>query len=154
MNDFYLKVYEIVKKIPKGKVCTYGDIAAYIGTKGSARTVGYAMNHAHTAPFYVPAHRVVNRNGMLTGKHHFENSTMMQELLESEGIQIKAGIHPIIENKIHFAMNACFVQSIRKPVPFNLCLYQRAIMVAISNLEWLQVKHIRCIVITPLLFNV
>jgi len=154
MNDFYLKVYEIVKKIPKGKVCTYGDIAAYIGTKGSARTVGYAMNHAHTAPFYVPAHRVVNRNGMLTGKHHFENSTMMQELLESEGIQIKNDIIQKFETKRWYPSNACFVQSIRKPVPFNLCLYQRAIMVAISNLEWLQVKHIRCIVITPLLFNV
>ena len=105
MNDFYLKVYEIVKKIPKGKVCTYGDIAAYIGTKGSARTVGYAMNHAHTAPFYVPAHRVVNRNGMLTGKHHFENSTMMQELLESEGIQIKNDIIQKFETKRWYPSN-------------------------------------------------
>ncbi len=88
MNDIYLKVYTIVQKIPFGKVCTYGDIAEYIGTKGSARTVGYAMNNAVSAPFYVPAHRVVNRNGLLTGKHHFGSPTRMQELLESEGIQI------------------------------------------------------------------
>lgn len=88
MNDFYLKVYAVVQKIPLGKVCTYGDIAEYIGTKGSARTVGYAMNKAASAPFYVPAHRVVNRNGILTGKHHFGSPTHMQELLESEGIQI------------------------------------------------------------------
>lgn len=88
MNDFYAKVYAVVKKIPRGKVCTYGDIAEFLGTKGSARTVGYAMNHAHSALFYVPAHRVVNRNGLLTGKHHFESPTMMQELLESEGIVV------------------------------------------------------------------
>ena len=88
MNDFYSKVYAIVRKIPKGRVCTYGDIAAYIGTKGSARTVGYAMNNAHSISPFVPAHRVVNRNGLLTGKHHFGSATMMQELLENEGIKI------------------------------------------------------------------
>ena len=88
MNDFYSKVYAIVRKIPKGRVCTYGDIAAHIGTKGSARTVGYAMNNAHSISPFVPAHRVVNRNGLLTGKHHFGSATMMQELLENEGIKI------------------------------------------------------------------
>lgn len=88
MNDFYSKVYAIVRKIPKGRVCTYGDIAAYIGTKGSARTVGYAMNNAHSISPFMPAHRVVNRNGLLTGKHHFGSATMMQELLENEGIKI------------------------------------------------------------------
>ena len=88
MNDFYTKVYAVVRKIPKGKVCTYGDIAEYIGTKGSARTVGYAMNNAHSISPFVPAHRVVNRNGLLSGKHHFGSATMMQELLENEGIKI------------------------------------------------------------------
>lgn len=88
MNDFYEKVYALVRKIPKGKVCTYGDIATHLGTKGSARTVGYAMNNAHNTNKYVPAHRVVNRNGLLTGKHHFGSPTLMQELLENEGIEI------------------------------------------------------------------
>lgn len=88
MNDFYEKVYAIVRKIPKGKVVSYGDIAEFIGTRGSARTVGYAMNNAHNVSPTVPAHRVVNRNGLLTGKHHFEFPTLMQELLESEGIEI------------------------------------------------------------------
>ena len=88
MNDFYEKVYAIVRKIPKGKVVSYGDIAEFIGTRGSARTVGYAMNNAHNVSPSVPAHRVVNRNGLLTGKHHFEFPTLMQELLESEGIEI------------------------------------------------------------------
>ena len=86
MNDFYEKVYAVVRKIPKGKVVSYGDIAEFIGTRGSARTVGYAMNNAHNVSPSVPAHRVVNRNGLLTGKHHFEFPTLMQELLESEGI--------------------------------------------------------------------
>jgi len=88
MNDFYLKVYTIVRKIPRGKVLSYGDIAAMIGTKSAARTVGYAMNNAHHVSPAVPAHRVVNRNGLLTGKHHFGTETMMQQLLENEGIKI------------------------------------------------------------------
>lgn len=88
MNDFYKRVYEVVRKIPKGRVTSYGDIAEYIGTKGSARTVGYAMNNAHTVFPAVPAHRVVNRNGLLTGKHHFGSPTMMQQLLENEGVKI------------------------------------------------------------------
>lgn len=88
MNDFYKKVYALVRKIPKGKVSTYGDIAEYLGTKGAARLVGYAMNNAHTVSPFVPAHRVVNRIGLLTGKHHFGAPTLMQELLESEGIKV------------------------------------------------------------------
>lgn len=88
MDDFYAKVYAVVRKIPKGRVISYGDIAEYIGTKGSARTVGYAMNNAHTISPPVPAHRVVNRNGLLTGKHHFGSPVMMQQLLENEGIVV------------------------------------------------------------------
>ena len=88
MTDFYKQVYALVRKIPRGKVVSYGDIAAYIGTKGSARTVGYAMNHAHSIFPPIPAHRVVNRNGLLTGKHHFGTPTMMQQLLENEGLKI------------------------------------------------------------------
>jgi len=88
MSDFYKEVYALVRKIPKGKVTSYGDIAEYLGTKGSARTVGYAMNNAHHVSPSVPAHRVVNRNGLLTGKHHFGTPTMMQQLLENEGIII------------------------------------------------------------------
>jgi methylated-DNA-protein-cysteine methyltransferase-like protein len=88
MNDFYKRVYALVRKIPKGRVASYGDIAEYLGTKGSARTVGYAMNNAHSISPPIPAHRVVNRNGLLTGKHHFGSPTMMQQLLENEGIVV------------------------------------------------------------------
>ena len=88
MSDFYEKVYALVRKIPKGRVMSYGDIAEYLGTKGSARTVGYAMNNAHNTSPSVPAHRVVNRNGLLTGKHHFGSPTMMQQLLENEGVVV------------------------------------------------------------------
>lgn len=83
------KVYALVRKIPKGKVCTYGIIADTIGTRTTSRMVGWAMNASHTATPKVPAHRVVNRNGVLTGKHHFATPTLMQELLEAEGIKIK-----------------------------------------------------------------
>ena len=88
MNDFYQRVYDVVRKIPKGRVASYGDIAEYLGTKSSARTVGYAMNNAHSVSPPIPAHRVVNRNGLLTGKHHFGSPTMMQQLLENEGVKI------------------------------------------------------------------
>jgi methylated-DNA-protein-cysteine methyltransferase-like protein len=83
------KVYQIVRKIPKGKVTNYGSVADCIGSRLTSRMVGWAMNKAHHAQPKVPAHRVVNRNGLLTGKHHFESPTMMQELLEAEGIKIK-----------------------------------------------------------------
>lgn len=86
--SFYEKVYELVRQIPEGKVCTYGIIAKTLGAAKSARMVGWAMNAAHNIPD-VPAHRVVNRNGMLTGKHHFMGTNLMQQLLENEGIKIK-----------------------------------------------------------------
>ena len=88
MDDFFSKVYEVVRKIPPGRVTSYGAIAAFLGTPGSARMVGWAMNASHTCPDYVPAHRVVNRNGLLTGKHHFGSSAAMEDLLESEGIKV------------------------------------------------------------------
>ena len=91
-ESFFNKVYTIVKKIPHGKVTTYGLIARHLGTSKSARIVGYAMNSSHKFS-NIPAHRVVNRNGLLTGRHHFFGSSLMQELLENEGIII-------IDNKI------------------------------------------------------
>ena len=81
-------VYEVAKLIPKGRVTSYGAIAAYLGLKSGARMVGWAMNGAHTIK-NVPAHRVLNRNGLLTGKMHFETPTRMQELLQKEGIKVK-----------------------------------------------------------------
>ena len=84
---FYDKVYEVVRQIPYGKVTSYGAIANVLGAKRSARLVGYAMDNAHDKN--VPAHRVVNRNGLLTGKHHFQGTHLMQQLLESEGVIVK-----------------------------------------------------------------
>ena len=81
-------VYQIVRLIPPGKVTTYGSIAACLGLKSGARMVGYAMNSAHDIPD-LPAHRVVNRVGLLTGKHHFETPGRMQQLLEAEGLKIE-----------------------------------------------------------------
>lgn len=90
-NDyaFFQDVYEVVRQIPKGRVTTYGAIAAYLGTKSAARMVGWAMNASHRVHPPVPAQRVVNRNGMLSGKHHFETPTRMQELLESDGVSVE-----------------------------------------------------------------
>ncbi|TWP31292.1 MGMT family protein [Apibacter muscae] len=87
MKEFYEKVYKIVSKIPYGKVTTYGLIGEYIGVKSSARMVGYAMSHSHQ--LNIPAHRVVNRKGLLTGKHHFATPSLMKELLENEGLEIE-----------------------------------------------------------------
>jgi methylated-DNA-protein-cysteine methyltransferase-like protein len=87
-SDFYQKVYAVVRQIPYGKVTTYGAIAKHIGAAKSARTVGYAMNVSHSLED-VPAHRVVNRNGVLTGKHHFSGLNAMQQLLEEEGVKVK-----------------------------------------------------------------
>lgn len=84
--SFFEKVYEIVAQIPFGRVTSYGAIAKYLGASRSARIVGYAMNNSHDKD--VPAHRVVNRNGLLTGKHHFEGINLMQQLLENEGIKV------------------------------------------------------------------
>lgn len=87
--SFFADVYDVVRQIPKGKVTSYGAIAAYLGTKLSARMVGWAMNAAHTAKPKVPAQRVVNRNGMLTGKHHFASPTAMEALLKKDGVSVK-----------------------------------------------------------------
>lgn len=87
-SDFFRRVYVVVKQIPVGRVTSYGAIARYLGTPKSSRTVGYAMNASHNDPD-IPAQRVVNRNGMLTGKHHFPGTNLMQQLLESEGVKIK-----------------------------------------------------------------
>ena len=87
-STFFNDVYEVVRLIPKGKVTTYGSIARYLGSGKSARVVGYAMNASFTIIPKVPAQRVVNRIGLLTGKHHFATPTMMQELLEKEGLEI------------------------------------------------------------------
>ena len=88
MNElFNQQVFEIIKLIPEGRVTNYGAIAKAIGSGRSARMVGWAMNAAHNLED-VPAHRVVNRNGLLTGKHHFEGTNLMQQLLESEGVKV------------------------------------------------------------------
>lgn len=88
-SDFFDQVYQVVRLIPPGRVTSYGAIAAYLGSKGSSRLVGYAMNAAHGQQPPVPAQRVVNRNGLLTGKHHFAYPNHMQELLEAEGVAVK-----------------------------------------------------------------
>ncbi len=92
-ENFFEKVYEVVRLIPYGKVTTYGSIAKYLGAARSARMVGWAMNNSHNLSKEVPAHRVVNRKGLLTGKHHFGGTNLMQQLLENEGIIV-------IENQI------------------------------------------------------
>lgn len=86
--SFYEQVYQVVALIPKGRVTSYGAIAHYLGAKSASRMVGYAMHDAVKADPPIPAHRVVNRNGLLTGKFHFSSPTQMQELLESEGIKV------------------------------------------------------------------
>lgn len=87
-DNFFERVYEVVRKIPYGKVTSYGAIAKYLGAARSARMVGWAMNTSH-GDETIPAHRVVNRKGLLTGKHHFSGINLMQQLLENEGIIIK-----------------------------------------------------------------
>lgn len=90
-DNFFEKVYEVARLIPYGRVTSYGAIATYLGTARSARMVGWAMNNS--AGKEVPAHRVVNRVGLLTGKHHFQGTNLMQQLLESEGVEV-------IDNKV------------------------------------------------------
>jgi methylated-DNA-protein-cysteine methyltransferase-like protein len=92
--DLYEAVYEIVRAIPEGRLTSYGAIAAALGVRSGARMVGYAMNLSHTAQPKVPAHRVLNRNGQLTGKHHFDTPDAMQKLLEAEGIQVVEDVVP------------------------------------------------------------
>jgi methylated-DNA-protein-cysteine methyltransferase related protein len=87
--SFFQDVYAVVRQIPKGRVTSYGAIAGYLGTRLSARMVGWAMNAAHTAKPKVPAQRVVNRLGILSGKHHFATPTLMEELLKKDGVEIK-----------------------------------------------------------------
>jgi methylated-DNA-protein-cysteine methyltransferase related protein len=99
-QSFFEKVYDVVRLIPYGKVTSYGAIANFIGTKGSARMVGWAMNSSHAKIPPVPAHRVVNRIGMLTGKFHFEGQNLMEELLKIEGIEVVDD--KIVDFKKHF----------------------------------------------------
>lgn len=91
-QNFFQKVYEIAEQIPYGRVTSYGAIAKYLGAARSARMVGWAMNGSHNME-HIPAHRVVNKAGLLTGKHHFDGTNLMQQLLESEGIKV-------VENQI------------------------------------------------------
>jgi methylated-DNA-protein-cysteine methyltransferase-like protein len=87
-DSFFEKVYDVARLVPFGRITTYGAIAAYLGSRMSARMVGWAMNKCHVHPFPVPAHRVVNRQGLLTGKHHFGGHDTMRQLLEEEGVEI------------------------------------------------------------------
>lgn len=86
-GDFFERVYEVVRQVPYGRVTSYGAIARYLGTARSARVVGWAMNQSHGLED-VPAHRVVNRMGLLTGKHHFGGTRLMEQLLENEGVRV------------------------------------------------------------------
>jgi methylated-DNA-protein-cysteine methyltransferase-like protein len=88
-NDFFARVYEVTRLIPFGRVTSYGAIARYLATGKSARMVGWALNICHSNPEFIPAHRVVNRKGLLTGKRHFGNSSTMQQLLENEGLIVE-----------------------------------------------------------------
>jgi methylated-DNA-protein-cysteine methyltransferase related protein len=90
-ENFFENVYEVVKLIPFGRVTSYGAVAAYLGAKSSSRMVGWAMNQSHSIKIAIPAHRVVNRNGLLTGKAHF-GGERMKELLEKEGIKVEPDI--------------------------------------------------------------
>lgn len=110
-NDFFDRVYIVVKQIPVGYVTSYGAIARYLGTPRSSRTVGYAMNASHNDP-EVPAQRVVNRNGMLTGKHHFPGTNLMQQLLENEGLVI-------IDDQVQDFANVYWDPNIELP-PFEM----------------------------------
>jgi methylated-DNA-protein-cysteine methyltransferase related protein len=99
-EDFFQNVFEVARLIPKGRVTNYGAIAKYLGAARSSRMVGWAMNAAHSQKKKVPAHRVVNRIGMLTGKHHFATPYMMQELLEKEGVTVEKD--KVVNFKKHF----------------------------------------------------
>lgn len=88
-ESFFQRVYEVVRLVPYGRVTSYGAIAKYLGSARSARMVGWAMNNSHTQKENVPAHRVVNRKGVLTGKQHFGQANLMADLLRSEGVEIE-----------------------------------------------------------------
>lgn len=98
-ENFFQRVYEVVRLIPFGRVTSYGAIANYLGSRGSARMVGWAMNASHNMED-IPAHRVVNRKGLLSGKHHFDGTNLMQQLLENEGIKVEN--NQIIDFESHF----------------------------------------------------
>ena len=98
--SFFTDVYEVVRQIPKGRVTSYGAIAGYLGSRLSARMVGWAMNAAGLAKPKVPAQRVVNRNGILSGKHHFGTPTLMEELLKKDGVTVKDDV--IVDFKKRF----------------------------------------------------
>ncbi|MCY2686199.1 MGMT family protein [Salinimicrobium sp. TH3] len=97
--SFFDRVYEVVRQIPMGKVTSYGAIAIYLGATGSSRMVGWAMNNASKMED-IPAHRVVNRNGLLTGKHHFPGSRVMEQMLEAEGVEVRDD--KVIDFQLHF----------------------------------------------------
>jgi methylated-DNA-protein-cysteine methyltransferase-like protein len=88
-DDFFSSVYEVTKLIPYGRVTSYGAIARYLSSARSARMVGWALNSCHISKEFIPAHRVVNHKGLLTGKHHFGTPDLMQQLLENEGVNIE-----------------------------------------------------------------
>jgi methylated-DNA-protein-cysteine methyltransferase-like protein len=88
-DNFFENVYAVTRLIPKGRVTSYGAIARYLGSARSSRMVGWALNNSHHLPEFIPAHRVVNRFGLLSGKHHFNGQNLMQQLLENEGITIE-----------------------------------------------------------------
>jgi len=98
-DNFFDKVFEVARRIPYGKVTSYGAIAQFLGAKGSARMVGWAMNATGNRED-IPAHRVVNRVGLLTGKFHFDGTNLMQQLLESEGIKVEN--NKIVDFEKHF----------------------------------------------------
>jgi len=104
-ENFFNKVYEVARLIPYGRVTSYGAIATYLGAARSARMVGWAMNNSSSQEEEVPAHRVVNRKGLLTGKHHFSGVNLMQQLLENEGVEV-------IENQIQDFENVFWDPSI------------------------------------------
>lgn len=88
-NDFFSRVYEVTSLIPHGRITSYSAIARFLGSGQSARMVGWALNASHSGTEFIPAHRVVNKNGILTGKFHFGNTSTMQQLLENEGLIIE-----------------------------------------------------------------
>jgi methylated-DNA-protein-cysteine methyltransferase-like protein len=98
-TSFFARVYEVVRQIPLGKVTSYGAIANYLRATGSSRMVGWAMNNASKMED-IPAHRVVNRNGLLTGKHHFPGSRVMEQMLEAEGVEVRDD--KVIDFQRHF----------------------------------------------------
>ena len=104
-SDFFNQVFQVVRLIPEGRVTSYGAIANYLGAKSSSRLVGYAMNASHSQKEYVPAHRVVNRNGQLTGKHHFATPYLMQDLLEKENIAVN---QDTVVNFKNYFWDPCF----------------------------------------------